>query len=202
MSFIKRLILATVLGLGFAGVAAADQPKTPWSQADHSPPDNTGTTATVTGVHSLTTRKMTGYEWIQWKVDVRVEGAKDKELVVELELCNAAGQPFLRRDGSTVRLRASVTPDSNSFHAEGLEFKLNTRTQTYGFWDLYGHGATEITFRVIVREDESGKVISKTDVMKLTGVQAKLTPPGPKATDNPGLDDSRNRSRWNRLIYG
>jgi hypothetical protein len=203
MLFLKRLMLAAVLGLGFAGTAFADGPKTPWSQADSPPPSHTSASANVTKIHSATAGKSS----IEWKVDVEVQGAKGRDLVVELELCNAAGQPFLSTQGSTIRLRAFVTPDSESFNAEGLEFRLATDARAslrsgVNFWDLYGGGSKEITFRVIVREEESGKVISTSGVMKVSGLTANLAPAAPKPTDNPGLDNPRNRSVWGRLVYG
>ena len=62
-------------------------PQTPWAQGGHPTPSRAEATATVTKVHSPTATKSA----VQWKVDVQVERAKDRELIVEVELCNAAG---------------------------------------------------------------------------------------------------------------
>lgn len=190
----KKMLLAVVVAGGIGGTAAAGETlDSSWTTGGKAGTGATSTTAAVGRVHSVAV--LSGS--IQWKVDVRIQGAKGRECLVAVQLCNAAGQPYLRRDGTPVQIEETVTPDTDSFHAMDLGFTLGAQR----FWDLYGRGAKELTFKVVVKETKTGKTLNQSAVLNLAGLAAKLPAPTPEKTDLPGVNPGRSGSVWMRLIF-
>lgn len=198
MWLIKRLVLVAVLGAGFGfggNAIATDLPLSSWNtQTQEKRPEGTGTVAGVSRVHSVAVEGSS----IAWKLDLHIEGAKDQECLVTVELCNAAGSPYLRRDGTTYSLEETVTPDSDSYDAPEVEFRLSNSQ----FWLLYGRSAKDMTFRVIVKTTKGGKVLAKTKLLSLTGLGTMLPAAPLERTDNPGTNPARSGNVWMRLIFG
>src|SRR5262245_15644199 len=157
--WLKRMLLTGVLAIGVGGVSlgaeavAADRHESPWERVvDPHGPIEAVASSEVRRVHSLTVKSQT----IEWKVDVQIRGEKGRACVVEVEFCNAAGNPYIGRDGKPVRFQETVTPDSDDYKATGVTFQL--WAQMYRFY--YGRQAGELTFRVVVRDRKSDQVIN------------------------------------------
>jgi hypothetical protein len=195
MFLIKKILLAVIAAGVIGGSASAvEKIDSSWaSVGSNAKTGATSTTAAVGRVHSVAVLKGS----IQWKVDVRIQGAKGRECVVAVELCNAAGQPYLRRDGSPVQLEESVEPDTDSYHVMDMGFQLGAER----FWELYGRGAKDLTFRVVVKDEKTGKTLNQTAVMNLAGLAAKLPVAPPEKTDLPGINPGRYGNVWMRLIF-
>ena len=191
--FIKKLLLSVVLGLGLFGVCgtalAANHATQTNTDDDHSPSSD------VRKAHSPHVRSANGYQTIEWKVDLTIHDAEGVECRVEVELCNAAGKPFLGRDGKPVRLTKFVMPDSDEFKPSNVIFRMSLNY----FWELYGRDAHDLTFKVVVKAQESGKVLNAPAVIGVTGLSTVLPTAPTERTDNPTF---RPKSVWLRLVMG
>lgn len=189
----KKLALAAVLVSSIGGaVNAADGIESSWATVG-TKTKSVKTTASVGRVHSVAVNAGS----IAWQVDVRIQGARNRDCVVAIELCNAAGQPYLRRDGSPIRLEESVTPDTDSYHVSDMAFTIGAQR----FWELYGRSAKELTFRVVVIDEKTGNTLNTTAVMNLNGLGTKLPSAPPEKTDLPSVNPGRTGSVWMRLIF-
>lgn len=186
MRWVKRLILTAVLvgGVATCGTAlGADEPS-PFRGQVHAE-----RRSELKRVHDAGMRG----NFVTWQVDVMIRGAKGRDCVVTVELCNAAGQPHVGwRDGKPLTREQTIQPDTDDYLAEDLSFALHIND----FRFFYGLAAKDLTFRVVVRDEATGKVLARSAVVGTTGLGTKLPPAPPERTDN----SLKTQSVWMRLL--
>ncbi len=185
---VKKLVLAALvgfLGLGYQGEALAAGK----SKAATRP------TSDVRKAHSPAIQTSRGEKMLEFCVDVAIDNAEGKRCEVEVELCNAAGQPYLKYSGEVMKFSRIVTPDSDEYRASNLSFRMFLDD----FWFFYGREAHDLTFKVTVRDLKSGKVLNRPAIMGVRGLTAVLPNAPTERTDNPM---PKPRSVWMRLILG